>query len=148
MKNKDKLEEIIRKDLEVRASDRTYNRMRGTIQHAHEPSKATTAVAKLSITRGMIMRSPITKLAAAAVIIAAIGFFIVHQRPSERADTTKASGVTKSPAEMMTTMSLRITHRRGGMEAVEEQYTKAFKLLGPRPGRLSVEQILAEFNGT
>jgi hypothetical protein len=45
-------------------------------------------------------------------------------------------------------MSLTITYRKGGMEAVEEQYNEAFKLLGPRPGSLSVEQIIAEFNGT
>ncbi len=95
-----------------------------------------------------VRQSPITKLAAAAVIIVAIGFFIVHQRPSEQADTTTVSKVTKSPIEMMTAMSLTITYRKGGMEAVEEQYNEAFKLLGPRPKSLSVEQILSEFNGT
>jgi hypothetical protein len=96
----------------------------------------------------IIFRNPLTKLAAAAAIILAVSFFSAHQDSSEQTDTTKISKITKSPAEMMTTMSLRITHRRGGMEAVEEQYSEAFRLLGPRPGSLSVEQILAEFNGT
>jgi hypothetical protein len=94
-----------------------------------------------------VRHSPITKLAAAAVIIIAIGFFIVHQRPSEQDDTTIDSEVSKSPIEMMTAMSLERAFRRGGIEAVEEQCKQAFKPIGSRPGRLSVEQILAEFNG-
>jgi len=94
------------------------------------------------------LRNPITKLAAAAVIIVSISFFIVHQRPSEQVDTTKVLKVTKSPVEMMTAMSLTIAYRKGGIEAVEKQYNEAFKLLGPRPGSLSAEQIFAEFNGT
>ncbi len=96
----------------------------------------------------VFLKSPLTKIAAAAVIIVAISFFIAHQGPSEQANTTTVSKATKSPVEMMTAMSLTITYRKGGMEAVEKQYNEAFKLLGPRPGSLSVEQIIAEFNGT
>jgi hypothetical protein len=95
----------------------------------------------------VFLKSPLTKIAAAAVIIVAIGFFVIHQGSPEQADTTTVSKTTKSPAEMMTAMSLTITYRKGGMEAVEEQYNEAFKLLGPRPKSLSVEQILSEFNG-
>ena len=95
----------------------------------------------------IISRSPITKLAAAAVIIVAIGFFIVHQRPSEQADTITVSKVTKSPVEMMTAISLTIAYRKGGIEAVDKQCEQAFEKVRLRPGRLSVEQILAEFNG-
>ncbi len=96
-----------------------------------------------------ILKSPITKLAAAAVIIVAIGLLalLVHRRPGEQADTTTVSEVTKSPVEMMTAMSLERAFRRGGIEAVEKQCKQAFKPIGPRPGSLSVEQILAEFNG-
>lgn len=96
----------------------------------------------------VFLKSPLTKIAAAAVIIVAIGFFVIHQGSPEQADTTTFSKTTKSPVEMMTAMSLTITYRKGGMEAVEEQYNEAFKQLGPRPGSLSVEQILTEFNGT
>jgi len=96
----------------------------------------------------VFLKSPLTKIAAAAVIIVAIGFFVIHQGSPEQADTTTFSKTTNSPVEMMTAMSLTITYRKGGMEAVEEQYNEAFKLLGPRPGSLSVEQILTEFNGT
>jgi hypothetical protein len=95
----------------------------------------------------VILKIPLTKIAAAAVIIVAIGFFIVHQRPSEQADTITVSKVTKSPIEMVTAISLERAFRRGGIEAVEKQCEQAFKPIGPRPESLSVEQILAEFNG-
>jgi hypothetical protein len=95
-----------------------------------------------------VCQSPITKLAAAAVIIVAVGLFIVHQRPSEQADTTIVSKATKSPAEMQATLSLSIAYRRGGIEAVDRQCQKAIEMLGPRPAEITIQQILTEFNGT
>ena len=96
----------------------------------------------------VFLKSPLTKIAAAAVIIVAIGFFIVHQRPSEQADTTIVSKATKSPAEMQATLSLSIAYRRGGIEAVDRQCQKAIEMLGPRPEEITIQQILTEFNGT
>ncbi len=95
----------------------------------------------------VILKSPLTKLAAAAVIIVTISFFIAPQGPDEQADTTTVSKATKSPVEMMTAMSLERAFQRGGIEAVEKQCKQAFKPIGPRPGSISIEQILAEFNG-
>ncbi len=96
----------------------------------------------------VIRKSPLAKIAAAAVIIVAIGFFIVHQRPSEQADTTTVPKVTKSPAEMQAILSLSIAYRRGGIEAVDRQCQKAIEMLGPRPAEITIQQILTEFNGT
>ena len=96
----------------------------------------------------VILKSPLTKLAAAAVIIIAISFFIVHQRPFEQADTTIISKVPKSPAEMQAILSLSIAYRRGGIEAVDRQCQKAIEMLGPRPAEITIQQILTEFNGT
>jgi len=93
-----------------------------------------------------IIKSPITKLAAAAVIIMAIGLFLVHQGPSEPVETTKAAKVAKSPAEMMTAISLTIAYRRGGLEAVEQQCEKAIEMFGPRPKSISVRELLEDFN--
>jgi len=92
-----------------------------------------------------IIKSPITKLAAAVIIIA-IGLFLVHQGPSEPVETTKAVKVAKSPAEMMTAISLTIAYRRGGLEAVEQQCEKAIEMLGPRPKSISVQELLEDFN--
>jgi hypothetical protein len=93
------------------------------------------------------LRNPITKLAAAAVIILAIRFFSAHQDSSEQTDTSTVSKVTKSPVEMMTALSLERAFRHGGIEAVEKQCREAFKPLGLQPGSISIEQMLTEFNG-
>jgi hypothetical protein len=102
---------------------------------------------RLSIWR-VVCQSPVTKLAAAAVIIVAIGLItvFVHRRPCEESGTV-VSEITKSPVEMMTAMSLERAFKRGGIEAVEDQCRKAFRPLGLWPGSLSFEQIFAEFNG-
>jgi len=93
--------------------------------------------------------SPIIKIAAAAVIIVGIGLIavFVHRGTGEKPDTTMVSEIAKSQVEMMTAISLERAFRRGGIEAVEKQCKQAFKPIGPRPRSLSVEQILAEFNG-
>jgi len=96
----------------------------------------------------MIFRNPLTNLAAAAVIILAVSFFIAHQGPSEQADTTTVSKITKSPVKMMTALSLERAFRRGGIKAVENQCEQALKLLGPRTASLSSQELLSEFNGS
>ena len=96
----------------------------------------------------MIFRNPLTKLAAAAVIIVAISFFTVHRDPGEQADTTIVSKATKSPAEMQAILSLSIAYRRGGIGAVDRQCQKAIEMMGPRPAEITIQQILTEFNGT
>jgi hypothetical protein len=95
-----------------------------------------------------ILKKPITKLAAAALIILAISFLITHLGPSEKIKTTDVTTVTKSPADMQTILSLNIAYRRGGIEAVDRQCKKAIEMLGPRPTKITIKQILTEFNGT
>lgn len=144
------LDEIISRTIESRKpefdAEKWKQKYPEEFQMLRSMSKQDSPTRRPSIWR-TVRHSPITKIAAAAVIIVAIGFFIVHQRPYEQDDTTTVSKVTKSPVEMMTAMSLERAFRRGGIEAVEEQCKQAFKPIGPRPGSLSVEQILAEFNG-
>lgn len=94
-----------------------------------------------------VLKSPITKLAAAALIILAIGFFMIHLGTGEKVITPDVTTVSKSPAEMLTVMSLNIAYRRGGMEAVERQCEQAIEKLGPRPAEITIKQILTEFNG-
>ena len=93
----------------------------------------------------VISQSPITKIAAAAVIIVGIGVLavLVHQGPGEQ----PVPKVVKSPTKMMTAMSLTMAYRRGGIDAVDEQCEKAIRMLGPRPLRLTLGQLLTENNG-
>ncbi len=95
----------------------------------------------------VILKSPLTKIATAAVIILGVSFISIRQAPDKQ-EQPRIADAAKSPAQMMTAMSLTIAYRKGGMEAVEAQYNEAYKQLGPRPKSLSVEQILSEFNGT
>ena len=96
---------------------------------------------------GTIIESRLAKLAAAAVIIVAIGLFLIGRNPEEQTKSRTKIQVAKSPAEMLTAVSLDIAFRKGGMEAVDDQFKKAFKLLETRPKKLSVQQLLEEFNG-
>jgi hypothetical protein len=95
----------------------------------------------------VIWKSPAVKVAAAAIIIAAISFSIVYLGPGEQADNTQTAKVVKSPAEMLTAMSLTMVYRRGGIEALERQCEQAIEMLGPRPTSLSLKQLLEDSNG-
>ncbi|MBN2133548.1 MAG: hypothetical protein JW741_28870 [Sedimentisphaerales bacterium] len=72
MKKHDKLEEVMKKDLDVRASDEALDRMREIVLDAHGPSTKTESAATLSSARRKIMRNPIAKFAVAAAVIAAV----------------------------------------------------------------------------
>ena len=101
-------------------------------------------VRRISIWR-VVCQSPVTKFAAAAVIIIGIGLhaFLVHQGPGEPPEPP----YVKSPTKMTTAMSLTMAYRRGGIDAVDEQFEKAIRMLGPRPLRLTLGQLLSENNG-
>jgi hypothetical protein len=76
MRDNDRLEDIVRKDLDVRASDGTYDHIRDIVLRAHGPARTTESAATLILTRRTIMRNPIAKLAAAAAILIALGLGI------------------------------------------------------------------------
>jgi len=88
-----------------------------------------------------IMKSRITKVAA-AVIIVAIGLFLVERNPEKRTENRIKTQVAKSPAEMLTLGSTTMAYRRGGMDAVEKQIEKAFAMLGPRTTSIPYEDLL------
>jgi hypothetical protein len=73
MSDKDRFEDIVRKDLDVRASDGTYDRMREIVLGAHGPARTTASAATLIFKGRTIMRNPIAKLAVAAAILIALG---------------------------------------------------------------------------
>ncbi|MBA7681638.1 hypothetical protein ES703_89978 [subsurface metagenome] len=95
----------------------------------------------------IIILSRMIKLAAAAVIIVGISFFIAHQGPSEQGHTTRFLEVAESPSEIMTMKSLTIAYRRGGIEGIENQCEKALKILGPQPASISLGDLFNGSNG-
>ena len=135
------------KNVNIIIDAESNKRVFSNILQAFKKSKAKESTPTgLNIHR-IILKSPISKLAA-AVIIVAISFFVIHQGPDEQADTTTVSKATKSPVEMMTALSLERAFRRGGIKAVENQCEQALKLLGPRTASLSSQELLSEFNGS
>jgi hypothetical protein len=96
---------------------------------------------------GIILRSRAVKLAAAAVIIVSVGLLMVYRNPPAPQQPPQITSVAKSPAEMLTAMSLNIAWRRGGIEAVDDQSQEAFKMLGSKPAKASIQELLIELNG-
>jgi hypothetical protein len=72
MKENSEIEDMIRRDLDVRAGDRTYNRMREVVLEAHEQSKQKPSATRLTIVRRFIMRKPMIRFTIAAAIIAVV----------------------------------------------------------------------------
>jgi len=146
MRPKENIEKFVRvrkphvrtsRQLDKRTLDDSFTVMEQTIRTKSADNKMSAL--------GIIIRSRMIKLTAAAVIIVGIGLhaILVHQGPDEQPVTK----IAKSPVEMMTAMSLERAFRRGGIEAVDDQCRKAFRPLGSWPGGLSFEKIIAEFNG-
>jgi len=90
---------------------------------------------------------PLVRIAAAAVLAVAVTFLLVYLGDNEQPGDTDGPQIVKSPAEMMTAMSLTRVYRRGGIEAMETQFDKTLKMLGPRPASLSLRELSRGFNG-
>ncbi len=94
----------------------------------------------------IILSNKTARLAAAAAIIIAAGLLMVESIRPEQAPPPVGT-VTRSPAEMLSAMSLSMAYRRGGIEAVDDVSSKAFKALGSKPARVSARELLTGLNG-
>ena len=93
-----------------------------------------------------IVHSRAAKFAAAAVVIVAVGLLVNQSSPPEQ-EPPETGKVAKSPAEMLSAMSLTMAYRRGGLEAMDDLSDEAFEKLGSKPARVSVRDLLTGFNG-
>ena len=143
MKPKEDIERFVRRgkpnvttgrSMDKRVLNDSFAAMDETIR-AKKPSAA-----------GMILRSRMARLAAAAAILVAAGQLMVYRNPPVQQKPGIASAA-KSPAEMLSAMSLNMAWRRGGIEAVDEQSARAFEMLGSGPAKASIQELLAELNG-
>jgi hypothetical protein len=97
--------------------------------------------------RPILLRSSALKYAAAAVIILAIGLFIILPSPEKKTDTVDVTEYTKSAAEMLTLRSLKIAYLNGGIEAVENQCDKAIEKIGKKPEKITFQELLEDIDG-
>ncbi len=93
-----------------------------------------------------ILRSPFGKLAIAAAIVATLGVFLVG-RFGPGPDGPTARPDSASPAQMVSMISLSAAFQQGGMEGLDKQCDRALERLGPRPNRVSVQELLKDLNG-
>ena len=94
----------------------------------------------------MMLQSRAAKLAAAAAIIIAVGLLMIQSNPPEPAHAP-TENVAKSPADMLSVMSLTMAYRRGGIEAMDDQSNEAFEMLGSQPTTVSIRELLTASNG-
>lgn len=97
---------------------------------------------------GTIIKSRLAKLAAAAVIIIAIGLFLIGRNPEEQTKNRTKIQVAKSPAEMLTVASLNVAYRKGGLEAVEKEYERVHEKMVPWPNKVTISGLFEEFDGS
>jgi hypothetical protein len=85
--------------------------------------------------------------AAAVVAVIALVIFLIPRRSDRRFEPMVVYRPEQSPAMMMSRLSLMRAYERGGMEAVDEQCEKAFKMLGHKTNKVSINELLNENNG-
>lgn len=93
-----------------------------------------------------IIRNHVSRLAVAAVIIAAIGLFLGRVRHTPDSPTARLQPVDQSPAKMMSMMSLKMVYQRGGFDALDKQFKDNLDVLGPPLSSISLQELLEGVN--
>jgi len=93
------------------------------------------------------LKSPVVKFAAAAIIIMAIGLFMIRPAADKKVEIAETANARKSSAEMLTLRSLKIAYLNGGIEAVEVQCDKAIEKISKRPERITFQELLEDIDG-
>ena len=126
--------------------DKAYEQFSENHEQLREELLGSLASRKAKRRIHIFIRSKIAKLAVAAVIIFAISlFFVGHDREKQIESYTKE---VKSPAELMTLISINIAFRDGGIEAVEKQFDMAEKKVRPMlKERVTLDQLICELEG-
>jgi hypothetical protein len=87
------------------------------------------------------IRDGILSLGAAAVFLVAITLFISSRLHKDRGIEV-ASANSKSPCRMMTLMELNLAYSKGGIQAVDEQFDKAYSRLERQGKAISMNDLL------
>jgi len=127
MNREDRFEKTVGKDLEVRASDRTYKRMHRVVLVAHGSTERTQT---LTLAGRLVMDKPAVKFAIAAVVIAAVlfGLFEVLS-PGGSSGVVWAEVARRVEASPGFISRMRQTHTIEGMDQPLEFYTMTYNSL-------------------
>ena len=98
---------------------------------------------------GVIIRSRTARLmAAAAVIIVAIGLFLGRNLHTPSDPTARPRPVAQSPIKKMSLMSMRMAYQRGGLDALDRQLRDTIDLMRPQSLSISMQELLEGVNGS
>jgi len=95
----------------------------------------------------VILKSPLTKLAAAAVIIVAVGLFLGRGRHTPSGPTAEPRLIAQSTVKKMSLMSLRMAYQRGGLDTLDRQFQDSLDALVPQSLSISMQELLESANG-
>lgn len=96
----------------------------------------------------LLLRNKIAVGAAAAVIVLAVGLLMTQSSKDEKVEITEVTSVAQSPAEMLTLRSLKTAYYNGGIEAVEAQCDQAIEQIKLKSNKITINELLADINGT
>ena len=124
-------------------------RVFSNILQAFEKSKAkeSTPADRPNIWR-MIFRNPINKLAAAAVIIVAVGLFLGRDWHTPSNPIAEPRLMAQSTVKKMSLMSLRMAYQRGGFDALDRQFRDTLDVIRPQSLSISMQELLEGVNGS
>jgi hypothetical protein len=97
----------------------------------------------------MIIRHPIAQLAAAAVIIVAVGLLFIEQdRQAPNGTEISPRPIAQSAVKKMSLMSLKMAYQRGGFDALDRQFRETLNAMEPQPLNVSMQELLEGANGS
>lgn len=126
------------REMDKRTLNDSFTAMEQTIR-----TKSTKASAPRVIVRSRIVRL----MAAAAVIIVAVGLFLGRGRHIPSGPTAEPRLIAQLTLKKMSLMSLRMAYRRGGFDALDRQFRDTLDVLGPQSSSISMQQLLESVNG-
>lgn len=96
----------------------------------------------------MIFRNPLTKLAAAALIIIAASLFLGRGRHTPSGPTAEPRIIAQSTIKKMSLMSLRMAYQHGGFDALDRQFRDTLDVIRPQSLSISMQELLEGVNGS
>lgn len=144
MKRENRLEKDIREKMSFEADSDLHDRILDDVLAAHEESVRSERSSRGPGIGRMVVESKVAMLAAAAVIVG-IALLLIDHKPQEQPQNQPRTQTAKSPAELLTVVSLNAAYRQGGMEAIEEQSKKAFEMSRRPCKRIYIEELLTGF---
>jgi hypothetical protein len=143
MRSKKDIEQCLkRSELDIDVNAQIDQLVLGELVEKHQHFTGTRHVIRRTLPQHFMTRA--TAVAAVVVIAALLARHQLRREP----EPTPVKHATVSAAELLTVRRLNTAYRRGGMHGLERQCEEAAEMVDIRPTKTSIEDLIAEFNGT